>query len=149
MPAKASLIGISSRVRDQFLFLISGIVLLTLLVNATTIKSLVNALGLTELPAVKKLMFSNASGNVAEGCEQEMDLLKEDRFLSGANWGLVRKYLPDPIAYPLTSEELEQMDTLAETRRRLLEKERSSYWAQFRSGLLSARAVAQLDNQFK
>ena len=59
--AQASLIGISSRVRDQFLFLISGIVLLTLLVNATTIKGLVNALGLTELPAVKKLMFSNAS----------------------------------------------------------------------------------------
>lgn len=144
--AQASLIGISSRVRDQFLFLISGIVLLTLLVNATTIKSLVNALGLTELPAVKKLMFSNASGNVAEGCENEMDLLKEDRFLSGANWGLVRKYLPEPVAYPLTSEELEQMDTLAETRRRLLEKERSSYWAQFKSGLLSATAVAQLDN---
>ena len=144
--AQASLIGISTRVRDQFLFLISGIVLLTLLVNATTVKALVNALGLTELPAVKKLMFSNASGNVAEGCEQEMDLLKDDRFLSGANWGLVRKYLPDPVAYPLTADELEGMDTLAETRRRLLEKERSSYWAQFRAGLLSARAVAQLDN---
>ena len=144
--AQASLIGISSRVRDQFLFLISGIVLLTLLVNATTIKSLVNALGLTELPAVKKLMFSNASGNVAEGCEKEMDLLKDDRFLGGANWRLVRDYLPEPVAYPLTADELEEMDTLAETRRRLLEKERSSYWAQFRSGLLSARAVAQLDN---
>lgn len=144
--AQASLIGISSRVRDQFLFLISGIVLLTLLVNATTVKPLVNALGLTELPAVKKLMFSNASGNVAEDCEQEMDLLKDDRFLSGANWGLVRDYLPEPVAYPLTADELEQMDTLAETRRRLLEKERSSYWAQFRAGLLSARAVAQLDN---
>jgi CRISPR/Cas system CMR-associated protein Cmr5 small subunit len=50
------------------------------------------------------------------------------------------------VAYPLTADELEEMDTLAETRRRLLEKERSSYWAQFRSGLLSARAVAQLDN---
>ena len=35
--AKASLVGISARVRDQFLFLISGIVLLTLLVNATTV----------------------------------------------------------------------------------------------------------------
>ena len=111
--------------------------LLTLLVNATTVKVLVNSLGLTELPAVKKLMFSNASGNVAEGCEQEMDLLKDDR-LSGANWGLVRNYLPEPVAYPLTADELEQMDTLAETRRRLLEKERSSYWAQFRAGLLSA-----------
>ncbi|MFP6886563.1 MAG: cation:proton antiporter, partial [Opitutales bacterium] len=144
--AKASLVGISTRVREQFLFLISGIVLLTLLVNAVTIKPLVDGLGLTKLPAVKKLMFSNASGNVAKGCEQEMDLLKDDRFLSGANWGEVRKYLPEPVAYPLTADELAGMDTLAETRRRLLEKESSSYWAQFREGLLSAQGVAGLDN---
>lgn len=144
--AGVSIVGISAGVRGQFLFLISGIVLLTLLVNATTVGALVNALGLTKLPAVKKLMFSNASGNVAQGCEQEMDLLKDDRFLSGANWGEVRKYLPDPVAYPLTADELAEMDTLAEIRRRLLERERSSYWAQFRSGLLSARAVALLDN---
>ena len=144
--AKASLVGISTRVREQFLFLISGIVLLTLLVNAVTIKPLVDGLGLTKLPAVKKLMFSNASGNVAKGCEQEMDLLKDDRFLSGANWGEVRKYLPEPVAYPLTADELAAMDTLAETRRRLLEKESSSYWAQFREGLLSAQGVAGLDN---
>ena len=32
--------------------------------------------------------------------------LKDDRFLSGANWGLVRNYLPDPVAYPLTADEL-------------------------------------------
>ena len=144
--AQASLVGISARVRDQFLFLISGIVLLTLLVNATTVGPMVNALGLTKLPPVKKLMFSNATGNVAAGCENEMELLKDDRFLSGANWGLVREYLPEPVAYPLTSQELASMDTLAETRRRLLERERSSYWAQFRAGLLSARAVALLDN---
>ena len=144
--AKASLVGVSTRVREQFLFLISGIVLLTLLVNATTVKPLVNGLGLTTLPAVKKLMFSNASGNVAKGCEQEMDLLKDDRFLSGANWGEVRKYLPEPVAYPLTADELAEMDTLAETRRRLLQKESSSYWAQFREGLLSAQGVALLDN---
>jgi len=75
-----------------------------------------------------------------------MDLLKDDRFLSGANWGLVRDFLPEPVSYPLTAQELSGMDTLAEIRRRLLEKERSSYWSQFRSGLLSARAVAQLDN---
>ena len=144
--ATASLVGISSRVRDQFLFYISGVVLLTLLVNATTVKPLVNGLGLTALPAVKKLMFSNASGNVAKGCEQEMNLLKDDRFLGGANWGEVRKYLPDPVAYPLTADEVAGMDTLAETRRRLLQKESSSYWAQFSEGLLSAQGVALLDN---
>lgn len=144
--ATASLVGISSRVRDQFLFYISGVVLLTLLINATTVKPLVNGLGLTKLPAVKKLMFSNASGNVAKGCEQEMNLLKDDRFLGGANWGEVRKYLPEPVAYPLTADEVAGMDTLAETRRRLLQKESSSYWSQFREGLLSAQGVALLDN---
>ena len=144
--AGVSIVGISDKVRGQFLFLISGIVLLTLLVNAPTVGPLVNALGLTKLPAVKKLMFSNASGNVAKGCEEEMDLLKDDRFLSGANWAEVRNYLPDPVAYPLTADELAEMDTLAEIRRRLLERERSSYWSQFRAGLLSARAVASLDN---
>ncbi|MBG29147.1 MAG: hypothetical protein CMI31_03990 [Opitutae bacterium] len=144
--AKAALIGVSTKVREQFLFLISGIVLLTLLVNATTIKGLVNRLGLTALPAVKKLMFSNASGNIVKGCETEMDLLKGDRFLSGANWSVVRKYLPEPVTYPLTADEVAEMDTLSETRRRLLEKEKSSYWAQFKEGVLGAQSLGLLDN---
>ena len=144
--AHASLVGVSKRVREQFLFLISGIVLLTLLVNASTVKILVNRLGLTELPAVKKLMFSNATGNISTGCENEMDLLKGDRFLSGANWSVVRNYLPEPVAYPLTADEVASMDTLSETRRRLLEKEKSSYWAQFQEGVLGAQSLGLLDN---
>ena len=92
-------------------------------------------------------MFSNATGNISNGCEQEMDLLKDDRFLSGANWGLVRNYLPDPVSYPLTrSDYLSPWIPWPRLGEDCLEKERSSYWAQFRSGLLSASAVAQLDN---
>ena len=66
--------------RDQFLFLISGIVLLTLLVNATTIKTLVNKLGLTELPAVKKIDVFQCSGNISHGCENEMDFSRMTGF---------------------------------------------------------------------
>ncbi|MFP6854849.1 MAG: sodium:proton antiporter, partial [Opitutales bacterium] len=143
---KATLVGISKRVREQFLFLISGIVLLTLLVNASTVKVLVNHLGLTDLPAVKKLMFTAASGNVSKGCNNEMDLLKGDRFLSGANWSMVRKYLPEAVAYPLSADELAGMDTLSETRRRLLEKEKSSYWGQFKDGVLGPQGLGLLDN---
>ena len=54
--AKASLVGISSRVRDQFLFLISGIVLLTYAGQCHDGWSFGQlALGLTKLPAVKKV----------------------------------------------------------------------------------------------
>ena len=113
--------------------------------NATTVKSLVNALGLTELPAVKKLMFSNASGNVAEGCENEMDLLKEDRF-EWSKLGTGQEIFTRACGISSYFRRARANGYSCGNRRRLLEKERSSYWAQFKSGLLSATAVAQLDN---
>ena len=60
--------------------------------------------------------------------------------------GRGEKVLPDQVAYQLCASDLAEMDTLSESRRRLLERERSFFWAQFRAGLLGAQAVAQLDN---
>jgi NhaP-type Na+/H+ or K+/H+ antiporter len=136
---------IPETIREQFLFFVSGIVLLTLLVNATTIKSVVAMLGLTKIPAVKALMMGQAAQAVERGAQNEMDLLKNDRFLSGASWGSVRGYLPDSKDVPTVSEEEKaNIDTLAEARRRLLEKEKASYWNQFGDGLLSPQAVNAL-----
>jgi NhaP-type Na+/H+ or K+/H+ antiporter len=136
---------IPGSIRDQFLFFVSGIVLLTLLVNATTIKSLVAMLGLTKIPAVKAMMMGQAAHTVERGAQNEMELLKNDRFLSGASWGSVRGYLPDSKNVPIVSEEEKaNIDTLAEARRRLLEKEKASYWNQFGDGLLGAQAVNAL-----
>ena len=119
---EASLLGISKRIRDQFLFLISGIVLLTLLVNATTIKFLVNGLGLTRIPAVKAKMMTATSASIVKNCENEMDVLKSDSFLGGANWSRVRDFLPQPIVITDVEGDPDAIDTVAETRRRILEK---------------------------
>lgn len=146
---EANLIGISKRIRDQFLFLISGIVLLTLLVNATTIKALVNGLGLTRIPAVKAKMMTATSASIVKNCENEMDVLKSDSFLGGANWSRVREFLPEPIVIANIEGDPEAIDTVAETRRRVLEKESSSYWKQNREGLLGAAGVNQLYNNIK
>ena len=129
---------------NQFLFLISGVVALTLLVNATTIKMLVNGLGLTKIPAVKAMMMTSAYEDLKEDTDDSVELMKGDRFLSGANWGAVRDYLPSLTAPEISKEELAEMDTLAETRRRILEKEKSSYWHQFKDGLLGPQAVRRL-----
>jgi len=129
---------------NQFLFLISGVVALTLIVNATTIKILVNKLGLTKIPAVKAMMMTSAYEDLKEDTDNSVELMKGDRFLSGANWSAVREYLPNLTAPDISSEELAQMDTLAETRRRILEKEKSSYWHQFKDGLLGPQAVRRL-----
>ena len=131
-------------IRDQFLFHISGIVLLTLLVNATTIKALVNFLGLTKIPAVKALMMGQAAQLVEAGAKKEMNLMKNDRFLGGASWARVRPYLPEIEVPDVSPEDKANIDTLAEARRRLLEKEKANYWNQFGEGLLSAQAVNAL-----
>lgn len=135
---------IPESIRDQFLFFISGIVLLTLLVNATTIKALVNGLGLTRIPAVKALMMGQAVQTVERGADNEIDLLKNDRFLSGANWSRVRSYLPEMEVPHVSEEDKANIDALAEARRRLLEKEKASYWNQFGAGLLGPQAVNAL-----
>ncbi|PCH95857.1 MAG: hypothetical protein COB85_04165, partial [Bacteroidetes bacterium] len=129
---------------NQFLFLISGVVALTLLVNATTIKLLVNGLGLTKIPAVKATMMDNAFKQLTNETEKTVELLKGDKFMSGANWNAVREYLPKMSALDISDEERAEMDTMAETRRRILEKEKSSYWHQFGDGLLGAIAVRRL-----
>ncbi len=135
---------IPQEIRDQFLFLIAGTVTLSLLINATTIKALVNMLGLTKVPAAKALMMSNAYKQLTLETENTMDLLKDDRFLSGANWESVREYIPETKDPEINEDEIASMDTIAETRRRILEKEKSSYWHQFRDGLLGPVAVRRL-----
>lgn len=136
--------SIPEGIRNQFLFLIAGTVTLTLLVNATTIGWLVNKLGLTKLAPAKALMIYNARLYLRQSSENAMEKLKGDRFINKANWNSVMEYLPDEVA--TTFEDSEKIETIAETRRRILEKEKSSYWYQFKEGLLSSTAVRRLSD---
>ncbi len=132
-------------IKDQFLFLIAGTVTLTLLVNATTIKLLIKKLGLLDLAPAKAIMLKSASEYMRNSAENHMQKLKSDRHLRRANWSAVAEYLPEEISM------VEDVDTtglelarMAEHRRRILEKEKSSYWKQFKEGLLGADAVRTL-----
>jgi hypothetical protein len=124
--------------------LISGVVALTLLVNATTIKALVKGLGLTKIPAVQAFMLESAIENLKEDANKTMQLMQEDRFMGSANWDAVREYLPNLSSPDISEGSIKTTDTLAETRRRVLEKEKSSYWHQFNDGILGSLAVRRL-----
>ena len=136
--------SIPQDIRNQFLFLTAGLVTLTLLVNATTIKYLVAKLGLTKISPAKALMRANANLYLRQSTENSLEKIKEDRFMSRANWNAVREYLPKFIEEP-ESQDIE-IETIAETRRRILEKEKSSYWHQFKDGLLGPVAVRRLSD---
>ncbi len=135
--------SIDKEIRDQFLFFTAGIVTLTLLINATTIKVLVDKLGLTQLSAAKKLALNNANSYVAKSAEKNIEQLKSDRYLKRANWKAVRNFLPEYEDNIITID-IEEKNAVAESRTRILEKEKSSYWHQFKDGLLGDHAYQVL-----
>ena len=133
--------SIDHEIRDQFLFITAGIVLLTSLLNATTIKALVKGLGLTKIPVAKATLINHTIEKLRYSSELRLELMKKDRFMGGADWSLVEKFLPESWN-PSKDEIQEEVDNglIKELRLNLLNKERSSYWKFFSNGLLGRSA---------
>jgi hypothetical protein len=134
---------IPQEIRDQFLFLTAGLVTLTLLVNATTIKMLLNKLGLMQVAPAKLMMLVSANRFLRQSTETALTKSKKDRFLNRANWEKVSEYLPE-IQENISTVDVKIDTAIAETRMRILEKEKSSYWGQFSEGMLGPVAVRKL-----
>ncbi|MBM9515256.1 cation:proton antiporter [Desulfogranum marinum] len=130
---------------EQILFLTAGIVVLTLLVNGTTMRLLLQWLDLSKLPPAKQTTVDRAKDRI----EQEMAILlprlKKDGFFQGADWNLIDQQISMEgtnrkgnvvEAQSATAAELD-----CEFRRRLLEAERKNYWLQFKQGLLGGAAT--------
>lgn len=130
-------------IKDQFLFLIAGVVTLTLLINATTIKALLKYLGLLDVAPIKKVMLQNANNYLYETSEKQIHRMQGNRFLKKADWDSLQKFLPSRPSEIDSSIETE-FDALSEGRRRILEKEKSSYWHQFKNGTLDPKSTPAL-----
>jgi NhaP-type Na+/H+ or K+/H+ antiporter len=135
--------AIPQDIRDQFLFLTAGLVTLTLLINATTIKVLLNKLGLMQIAPAKQMMMASANNFLRQSTENSLQKSKKDRFLNRANWERVSDYLPEEPA-KISNMNIKIETAIAETRMRILEKEKSSYWSQFKEGMLGPVAVRKL-----
>jgi NhaP-type Na+/H+ or K+/H+ antiporter len=135
---------IDEEIRIQILSLTAGIVFLTSLINATTMKVLINKLGLTKVGAARLQLLAQTVAMLRKGGEKEISKLKDNRFMSGADWDVVAKYLPESKENATATK---NVDTLYETRKRMLLKEKESYWRQFSEGLLSPAAVQNLSSE--
>ena len=138
--------SIPKEIRDQFLFFTAGIVILTLLINATTISWIVEKLGLTKLSPAKMLAIRNAQEYIAIALYKNIDKLKTDRYLKRANWKAVKRYLPEHENLIIDGD-VDEKNKVAETRTQILEKEKASYWSQFKNGLLGDRAYQILTGE--
>jgi hypothetical protein len=63
-------------------------VIFTLFVNATTIKKLLEILGMSEISDSKKIAMANAVKRVQDTTARTFKMLRTDRFLADAHWAL-------------------------------------------------------------
>lgn len=129
-------------VRDQFLFLTAGIVMLTLLINATTVKFVVNMLGLTKISASKAIILNQTHKAINDEMDSEAAKISSDRYFKNANTGILADYLPKYKEVHVDTNI--KTNELAELRRRVLEKEKANYWEQFDKGIISSDTVIKL-----
>ena len=73
----------------QVLFHAAGIVILTLLVNATTVRYLLDTLGLSDISNARRVTMMTAIRRIMEAKIKAIRLLKSDRFLADAHWDVV------------------------------------------------------------
>jgi len=138
----AGMDSLPMEVRNQFLFLTAGIVLLTLLVNATTIKVLVDKLGLTRMAASKAAIVNQTYRTVSEAMNAEEIEISSNRYFKHADRQTIESFLPH--YQEVRVEESYQLSELAELRRRILEREKASYWEQFNKGVVTSDSIIKL-----
>lgn len=78
--------AIPEEIRSQVLFFTAGIVTLTLCVNATTMRWLLNKLGLIYTPTARTMMENKIQNHLHENSEKYFERLQTRDALNGANW---------------------------------------------------------------
>ncbi|KAM3961437.1 sperm-specific sodium:proton exchanger, partial [Aphomia sociella] len=76
---------------EIFIIQTAGIVLLSLLINATTMYKVLKVLGLAEISLAKKANMTNCVKRIMLTRDRCISMLKMDKFLADANWDLVQE----------------------------------------------------------
>ena len=126
------------QLRDQVLFLTAGIVVLTIVVNGSSMRFVMAKCGLDKLPKAKQKTFAKVQHKISDEIAKVRESLKQDEHLKAVNWSVVDRNIVT-VATPYKEEE--SIDTQVEYQRKLLESERQFYWNQFAKGLLSQDAT--------
>ena len=172
--ALALMVTIENRdVGEKILLHTSGIVLLTLLVNATTLLPLLKLLGISEVSDFKKGVMRNAVKRLNYRKMETWRLLKTDRFLVDADWVFAEKAceISNPYTENAIVEDLfvggkdildygvcHKCDTIVthkpsdkefaqmmeDGRTAVLKGQKMSFWRQYDRGVLSSEAVNTL-----
>ena len=93
-------VNIPEEIRDQILLMTAGVVTLTLTVNATTIRKLLEKLGLTSVSNAESYVDYSVRSRVNEESAAYLEKIGKRESLADADWDHVRSYLPSPEKAP-------------------------------------------------
>lgn len=136
--------AIPEGIRSQVLFFTAGTVTLTLCINATTMRWLLNKLGLIYIPTARTMMENKIQNLLHENSEKYFERLKTRDALNGANWEKVSQYITampnDQEATPMTN------DIMNEIRLRVLDKEKMFLHQIYDEGIIAKTSFMLLSN---
>ena len=87
--------NIDDTTKSHVVFHMSGIALLTLLINGTVMEYVLKALGLTRVSDERLRLLRRGVRTIEDACNNKVAEMKEnDRFLRDVDWSIVYQYLP-------------------------------------------------------
>lgn len=136
--------AIPEEIRSQVLFFTAGTVTLTLCINATTMRWLLNKLGLIYIPTARTMMENKIQNLLHESSEKYFERLKTREALNGANWEKVSQYI---TAMPNAQEAIPMTnDVMNEIRLRILDKEKMFLHQIYDEGIIAKTSFMLLSN---
>lgn len=128
---------------EQILFLTAGVVVLTIVINGSTMGWLLARLKLDRLPQAKQAAMDRARQLVDQQVHEYKASLSHSQLFRRVDWPNVESYLMS-TQEGVATESISGEDLGVAFRRQLLDVEREFYWLQYREGLLGRMAVTSL-----
>lgn len=168
--------GFCLAMRSKILFFVSGIVVMTLLINSTTFNKVLSILGFCHISKAKRLAVDSATRDIMDSMNAAMETLKKDDNHTDSNWEEVKKVCCIETIHKVKNDEEDNREAIEklhgtvtacnncdskvpvpltkaelseffdESRNRVFKAFKISLWKQFDSGLLSKPALRFLDD---
>ncbi len=145
--------AVDPELRRQIMLATAGVVLLTVLVNGTTIGRLLGLMGFSKRSSGERLAKLIADETALRNVRERVEELSQEPEFSTLPWADVDRDLAQRAvalgeSIDKTKQELSAADydqRIVEMWRRALAMERECYWAEFGNGTLGARALQILE----
>eukprot|EP01135_Chromosphaera_perkinsii_P009519 Nk52_evm9s1779 gene=Nk52_evmTU9s1779 len=129
---------------DKIMFYTAGTVAFTLIINGTSMKYIMKAMGMTDVPPARILVMRNAMNLVREKAKNTLKSMQSEAAFESTNWEKVESFILNPTKsklWPIQAVEDKSIDVLAEARNEFVKSQKRTFWKMHEEGRVGERAV--------